>query len=157
LVSHDGTEIPTSRVMYESAPITITADQALAEMDGNGQARTDKAEASDFLQDILADGPLPAKQVNAEATEAGISAKSLRSAREALGIKPEKSGFEVVGYGHSRRCPKVPKMPVPRRGTFAHLGHLRRACDAPEFAAPHPRMPKSGGYTIPTRVRNTAN
>jgi putative DNA primase/helicase len=106
LIEFEGKEIATSRIMYESTPITITADQALAAMDGNGQARTDKAEASDFLQDILANGPLPAKQVKAEATEAGISAKSLRSAREALGIKPEKSGFEGGWVWALPRCPR---------------------------------------------------
>lgn len=91
--------------MYESTPVTITADQAVAAVEGNGQARTDKAEASDFLRDILANGPLPAKQVKVEAAEAGITPKSLRSAREALGIKPEKSGFEG---GWVWALPKVP-------------------------------------------------
>jgi hypothetical protein len=107
LVEFEGKEIATSRIMFESRPITITADQALAAMEGKGQARTDKAEASDFLQDILANGSLPAKQVKAEATEAGISAKSLRSAREALGIKPEKTGFGGEG-GWVWSLPKVP-------------------------------------------------
>ena len=107
LVEFEGQEIATSRIMYESTPITITADQALAAMEGNGQARTDKAEATDFLQDILANGALPAKQVKAEATEAGISAKSLRSAREALGIKPEKTGYGDQG-GWVWSLPKVP-------------------------------------------------
>lgn len=106
LIEFEGKEIATSRIMYESAPITITADQALAAMEGNGQARTDKAEASDFLQDILANGPLPARQVKADAIEAGISAKSLRSAREALGIKPEKSGFEGGWVWALPRCPQ---------------------------------------------------
>ena len=30
MIQHDGVEIATSRIMYESKPITITADQALA-------------------------------------------------------------------------------------------------------------------------------
>jgi RecA-family ATPase len=106
LVEFEGNEIATSRIMYESAPITITADQALAAIEGNGQARTDKAEASDFLQDILANGPLPAKQVKADAIGAGISAKSLRSAREALNIKPEKTGFEGGWVWALPRCPR---------------------------------------------------
>lgn len=107
LVEFEGKEIATSRIMYESAPITITADQALAAMEGNGQARTDKAEAEEFLRDLLAAGPLPAKQVKADAAGAGISPKSLRSAREALGIKPEKTGFGDQG-GWVWALPKVP-------------------------------------------------
>jgi hypothetical protein len=35
LIQHDGADIATSRIMYESTPITISADQALAALDGN--------------------------------------------------------------------------------------------------------------------------
>jgi hypothetical protein len=105
LVEFEGKEIPTSRIMFESAPITISADQALAAMEGNGQNRTDKAEAIDFLSDLLAAGPMPAKDVKKEAVDASISTKSLRSAREALNIKPEKSGFEGGWVWSLPRCP----------------------------------------------------
>ena len=54
MVEFEGTEILTSRVMYESTPITVTADQALAALDGNGEAKSAKAEASEFLQDVRA-------------------------------------------------------------------------------------------------------
>jgi putative DNA primase/helicase len=105
LVESEGKEIATSRIMFESRPITISADQALAAMEGNGQTRTDKAEAIDFLSDALASGPMAAKDVKKEAAGAGISAKSLRSAREALAIKPEKSGFEGGWVWALPRCP----------------------------------------------------
>lgn len=94
LIEFEGKEIPTSRIMYESAPITITADQALAALDCNSKNRSEKSEAIDFLTDALRNGPVSAKDMKREAAEAGISPKSLRSAREALGIKPEKTGFE---------------------------------------------------------------
>jgi putative DNA primase/helicase len=91
--------------MYESTPITISADQALAALDGNGENRSEKSDAIDFLTDALRSGPVSAKDMKREAAEAGISSKSLRSAREALGIKPEKAGFEG-GWVWS-----LPKMP----------------------------------------------
>jgi hypothetical protein len=94
MVEFEGTEILTSRVMYESTPITISADQALAALDGNSENRSEKSEAIDFLTDALRGGPVSAKDMKKEAADAGISSKSLRSAREALGIKPEKAGFE---------------------------------------------------------------
>jgi putative DNA primase/helicase len=94
LIQHDGTDIATSRIMYESTPITISADQALAALDGNSENRSEKSEAIDFLTDALRGGPVSAKDMKKEAADAGISSKSLRSAREALGIKPEKAGFE---------------------------------------------------------------
>ena len=109
MVEFEGTEILTSRVMYESTPITVTADQALAALDGNGEAKSAKAEASEFLQDVLANGPMSAKDVKREAVEAGISAKSLRTAREALGIKPAKTGFEGGWVWSLPRCPTDPE------------------------------------------------
>ncbi len=94
LIEFEGKEIATPRIMYESAPITVTADQALAALDSFGENRSEKTEAIDFLTSALRDGPVSAKEVKNEAADAGISSKSLRSARETLGIKPEKSGFE---------------------------------------------------------------
>jgi putative DNA primase/helicase len=105
LIQHDGADIATSRIMYESTPITISADQALAALDGTSENRSDKAEAIDFLTDALRCGPVSAKDMKREAAEAGISSKSLRSAREALGIKPEKTGFEG---GWTWSLPKMP-------------------------------------------------
>jgi putative DNA primase/helicase len=105
LVEFEGKDIATSRIMYESTPITITADQALAALDGNEENRSAKAEATDFLLDALKHGAVPVKDLKKEAADAGISSKSLRSAREALGIKPDKAGFEG-GWVWS-----LPKMP----------------------------------------------
>jgi hypothetical protein len=105
LVRFEGTEIATSRIMYESNPITITADQALAALAAAGENRSEKSEAMDFLTDALRSGPVSVKDLKKEAADAGISPKSLRSAREALGIKPEKAGFDG---GWVWALPKVP-------------------------------------------------
>ena len=91
--------------MYESAPITISADQALAALNGNAESRSEKSEAIEFLTDALRSGPVSAKDMKKEAIDAGISPKSLRSARETLGVKPEKAGFEG---GWVWSLPKVP-------------------------------------------------
>lgn len=48
---------------------------------------------------------MAAKDVKKEACDAGISQKSLRSARQALGIKPQKSSMEGGWVW------KLPKMP----------------------------------------------
>ena len=107
LIDYEGNSIPTSRVMYESAPVTISADRALAALQGGESARSAKDEASDFLEDLLAAGPVPAKEVQAAAREAGISTKSLRTAKDALGIKPEKSGMKGGWVWSLRRCPSA--------------------------------------------------
>lgn len=111
LIDHDGKSIATSRIMFESTPVTISADAALAAMESGGSesGRTAKQEAIDFLSDILADGPMPAKKVQAAASEAGISTKSLRVAREQLGIKPTKAGMQSGWVWTLRRCPSAPE------------------------------------------------
>jgi putative DNA primase/helicase len=112
LIEHGGTSISTSRIMYESTPITLTANQALAAVGDSEDSKSAKAEATEFLLEALGAGPLPAKEVKREATEAGISPKSLRNAREALGIKSEKSGFDG---GWVWNLPKMPKEPQDAR------------------------------------------
>ena len=84
----------------------MTADQALAAFSGKGENKSDKSEAVEFLKEVLKAGPVAAKDVKKEANGAGISPKSLRSAREALRIKPEKAGFECGWVW------KLPKMPL---------------------------------------------
>jgi hypothetical protein len=47
----------------------------------------------ELLQGALAGGPMPAKEVVRIAREHGLTAKAVRSAREALGVKIERDGF----------------------------------------------------------------
>jgi len=50
------------------------------------------SEAEGFLRDLLKDGAIPSKQVMADAREAGISAATIRRAKDALGVKPRREG-----------------------------------------------------------------
>lgn len=105
LIDHAGKSIPTSRIMWESAPVTISADAALAAAEGSASGgQSSRGEAEDFLRDMLAAGPMPAKEVKAEATEAGITAKALRTAREKL-VEVQKSGMHGGWVWALRRCP----------------------------------------------------
>jgi putative DNA primase/helicase len=124
LIQHNGADIATSRIMYESTPITISADQALAALDGNGENRSEKSEAIEFLSDALRSGPVSAKDMKREAAEAGISSKSLRSVRgKPWALNRRRRVSKVGGSGACRRCPRRSKMPVNFDG---HLG-CRRA------------------------------
>ena len=114
LIHFEGSEIATSRIMYEGTPVTISADQALAALSGHGENKSEKSEAIEFLKELLKAGPMAAKDVKKEATDAGFSPKSLRSAREALRIKPEKTGFEG---GWAWKLPKMPSEAEDARET----------------------------------------
>ena len=47
----------------------------------------------EFLQAALAGDPVPATEVSRVAHQRGLTAKAIRSAREALGVKIERNGF----------------------------------------------------------------
>jgi hypothetical protein len=108
-------DIVASRAVWNMEPVLITADEALAE-------------ATEFLRAVLADGPVPAAEVNRMAREHGLTTKVIRSAREALGVKIERDGFgpgskSLWSFQKLHRCP---------RHILAqyNIGHLwtRRAC-----------------------------
>jgi AAA domain/Bifunctional DNA primase/polymerase, N-terminal len=84
--------IKTSAVVWDDDPVTISADEALA-------AKNKKASstAMDFLQQLLRDGPVDQTEAVRLGAEAGFTEKSLRTARENLGVKPTKEGFGAVG------------------------------------------------------------
>ena len=75
LIHSEGSEIATSRIMYESTPVTISADQALAALSAHGENKSEKSEAIEFLKELLKAGPMAAKDVKKEASDAGISSE----------------------------------------------------------------------------------
>ncbi len=70
-------------------PIDTTADEALSGTAQN-EERSDLKEAEDFLTDLLDDGPVPAKEVQRKAREAGHSLATLRRAKANLCVKAVK-------------------------------------------------------------------
>ena len=85
--------IVASRILWDSEPVTITANEALAAEAAGTESRTAKADAIDFLKAALADGPMAVAEINRMAREHGLTAKVIRSAREALRVKIERDGF----------------------------------------------------------------
>lgn len=119
-----------------------------------GQAEADSgdggalSEAKEFLQTVLSNGPVPAKTVEAEAKDAGIKQATLRRAKDAMGIKPEKSGFS---HGWVWTLPKSSKLPEGAHPSMAHSDmsifaeneHLRS--ENPEGAQKSRRCSSFGG------------
>lgn len=90
-----GEPIPGIRASYVmwGKSVEGTARELLAEPDAGSDADGDssaKAEAEEFLIELLKDGPSPTKHVEAQAKEAGISWRTVRRASDALGIKKRK-------------------------------------------------------------------
>ena len=65
----------------------VTADDLLS---GNAKG-TKKQAAIDFLENTLANGPLPQTEINELAKQKGIAVRTLRSAKDELGIKSKRA------------------------------------------------------------------
>lgn len=140
-------ELPQSLAYTIEAPTGVaqiawlgTSDQTartLLAAPTDGEEKTAVDEAKEFLRDILADGPVEAKQVKAEARDAGISDISLRRAKSVLGVVAVKDGFGNAGkwlwqlqskQTEDLRCSKPPKM--LNQNSMSILGkneHLRQS------------------------------
>jgi putative DNA primase/helicase len=92
-----GEGISASSVDWEREHVHITANEALAaEADSDGIRPIEEAEA--FLKDELADGPVPTKQVKADADAAGMSSwATIRRAKDRLGVVIKREGFGPGG------------------------------------------------------------
>jgi hypothetical protein len=84
-------------VDWEAEPVTITANDALAAEAGGTAARPSE-EAESFLLDLLADGPVHSKQVEKEAREASLAWRTVRRAKDKLGVQVRRAqGMEGRG------------------------------------------------------------
>ncbi len=99
---------------------------ALAADASTPHEKSELEEAKAFLRDELSDGPMWAKQVFKDATDAGVKDMTLRRAKSALGVKSEKIGTE----GWQWRLPHVPDDDPPRGDDHVeHLDHLQKDVD----------------------------
>jgi putative DNA primase/helicase len=83
------------RIIWDDAPVDMTADQALAAINRHNKDGGSLTEAKDFLRELLAKGPIPAKEAEEAAEANGVSERTLRRARKELGIKTSKSSFDA--------------------------------------------------------------
>jgi len=89
LITAPGTEVATVEWLGESRH---RAGALLAEPDG-GEGRSAAGEAEAFLAEILSTEPVAGKDVQRLAREAGIAERTLRRARERVGVVLTRQGF----------------------------------------------------------------
>jgi AAA domain len=82
-----------SHIVWDSGPVTMTADQALAAA-SSGIAGQALSEALDFLRDELAAGPRASEEIKTSAARARIAWRTVCRAKEKLGIKSHKAGLK---------------------------------------------------------------
>jgi hypothetical protein len=79
--------------------------------DNEGDRGNAREEAKQFLRDTLANGPRPVKDILRDAKDADIAEKTLRRAKDDLGITKAKEGFSDSGRW-LWQLPEMPKMAI---------------------------------------------
>jgi hypothetical protein len=118
--------IATSRVSWESAPVTMTADDAMTA--GTPQRTSASDEAVNWLRETLADGPVAAAQVYEMATTDGITKRTLQRASGTSEVLKEKSGM-TGGWVWSllgKVAKTVEGSQTSDVATFGEVGDLRK-------------------------------
>lgn len=112
-------------IAWEDKPVEMTLDEALDSIETNELTATD--EAIEFLKYLLLAGPVRADEAQKEARQAGIKEKALRSAREKMGLKIRKIGFNpgywIWGLNEDAQIAEDAQSKID--GTFDNEGHLR--------------------------------
>ena len=95
-----GKDIVASAIAWEGERIARTADEILS-ANREGSETPERAEAEEFLRDVLSGGPRPSIEIEAEARGAGVSWRTVRRAQKAIGIKPYRKAEAGDGLGKS--------------------------------------------------------
>jgi hypothetical protein len=93
----------------------LSADELLAAQGATGDERSALADAVGFLREALNGGPRSAKELELEATKVEIRPRTLRRARETLGVISHKSGPNYTAEWRLRE----------EVGQLDHPGHAR--------------------------------
>jgi len=91
-----GSATVASRIAWDSAPVTVTANEALA-ASANGDSPSALIEAKEFLLEELADGPVSRTDIKKRAQAAGISEITLRRAKKLIKVVAIKAKGNLVG------------------------------------------------------------
>lgn len=83
-------------IEWDETPRNMTADDVLAAELADDDERSQVAEVTDWLRDLIV-SPKPVKDIKAEANAAGFAWRTVERAKSRLGIKASKSGFGYQG------------------------------------------------------------
>ena len=142
-------------VKWEESTVSMSADEAVAAMAEGAEGKSAKAEAIEFLRDELAEGPKPAAEARRAATNAGHTAKAIRMAREALGIKAQKASMQGGWVWALPKMPSFTSEDAPKKnwapsGPFEESGTSPGAFGktgrCPEDAQSRERAPSDGDH-----------
>lgn len=127
-------------LLWDAEAVTMTADDALSPAPADDE-RSERATAAEWLREVLADGPMPARDVRRQADDAGHSWATVRRAQAAIGVHVARDGFGRGGrwrWSLAHRCSPHPIDDHPESvSAYGHDEHLC-AADADHRCPPDP-------------------
>jgi putative DNA primase/helicase len=105
-ISSPSGPVETSRVVWDAEAVTVSADDALAQMPDDERTALD--DAREWLTVYLDAGPMPARDIYREAGQAGIAKRTLDRAKRDLRVTARKRDFasgwiwELPEDGHTK-------------------------------------------------------
>jgi hypothetical protein len=121
-------------VKWETAPVSISADEALSDDGGwhgdddDDSDTSELEEAKTWLADMLANGPMAAKEIHKQATQDRISPSTLNRAKKDLGVKAHKAKGVAHGawsWSMGEGCQQERQAPGQENlGNVGNLGNL---------------------------------
>lgn len=148
-------QIDTSRVVWEAEPVTTTATEAMRPPIQDDE-RSELDDAKAFLQELLKDGPLSSKQIQADTEGAGHTWRTMRRAQKDLGVVAYKSGMREgwlwrlsttlppEGGQEGQKCEESPKNPVPPTWPPSHCSKTPEDGQVlSEYISNNTKMPKA--------------
>ena len=116
-----GSVIWAPYVKWEDAPVTMSADEAVAALAVGPEGRNALEEAKQFLLEVLGNGPEGQKEMKRQAEEAGFGWRTVRRAKELLRVEACREG----GIGEQGRWIwRLSKKPKVSNLGFGHLSNL---------------------------------
>jgi putative DNA primase/helicase len=100
--------IVAPRIAWDSAPVTTSANEALAASATGANNSSALADAKEFLAEELASGPVAQGELKRRAHDADISEVTLRRAKKALGVIAAKGRGSLTG-GWTWELPQNPR------------------------------------------------
>lgn len=161
--------ITTSHVVWEGGAVTTTAEEAMAPQE-TGEERGELADAKNFLQALLAEGPVSSKQIQADAKGAGHSWRTIQRAQQALSIVAYKKGMKegwawrLPGLIPTEEGQTSPSSPTPKTWHSSHssgeVGGLQygqtEPCHTEECQIPSEECQESSKNTKDAKILDEA-
>ena len=101
-------QIDNGRVVWESKPVNMTADQLLAAEARASKGETQVDRAAEFLLNTLANGPMSATEVLDAGVAEGFAKATLNRAKTKANVRSVRSGFGAEGTWSWSLSPNPP-------------------------------------------------